>query len=243
MTPSKGVRDADEAAEPAAAAYPKRIGQSMYPNDEQFKETTITNVRDEGEGYWSIQLSSGWHFIVPATSPVEPKEGMVARFYGKGIGFAVRGLFLDGQKVFYRTEAEDNEKYEIDTYGADAADWLKRWDEGRVCWSIEMGGLGPGYEQCIHITAAEILRHLLERKYEPETWDHEPETWNHDRKEIEDAVFANRKISAIGISGSQWGAAMNLASQFYRRGPRAVMTDDRVKDRHIQVQRTFPVAE
>mgnify|MGYP000936595712 FL=1 len=35
---------------------------------------------------------------------------------------------------------------------------------------------------------------------------------------------------------------MNLALQFYRRGPRAVMTDERVKDRHIQVSRTFPAA-
>lgn len=212
----------------------------MYPNDEQFRETTVAKVHNENFG-WEIEDADGWSFYVPALSPVVPKEGMAVRFYGKGIGFRVRGLFLDGQRVFYRTDAEDKEKHEIDTYGADAADWLKRWDEGKSVWSVEMGGLGPSYEQCIHITAAEILRHLLERTYEPETWD-DREAWERDRKEIETAGLANVRISALGLSGAQWGAALNLALQFYRRGPRAVMTDERVKDRHIQVQRTFPVA-
>lgn len=212
----------------------------MYPNDEQFEETSVAKVRDEGNG-WSIQRADGLSFFVKAPSPVEPKEGMTARFYGKGVGFAVRGLFLDGHKVFYRTEAEDKEKYEADTYGADAADWLKRWDAGRSVWSIEMGGIGPGYEQCIQITAAEILRHLLERKYEPASWD-DRETWRRDREEIEAAGFANERISALGLSGGQWGSAMNLALHFYRRGPRAVMMDERVKDRHIQVSRPFPGA-
>lgn len=211
----------------------------MYPiNDEQFEETTVSKVNDNGNG-WSIERADGWSFYVTAPSPVVPKEGMTARFYGKGIGFKVRGLFLNGERVFYCTEAEDKEKHEIDTYGEDAADWLKRWDEGDRVWSIEMGGLGPGYEQCIHITAAEILRHLLERKYEPDTWD-EKEAWERDHKEIEAAGFANARISALGLSGAQWGAALNLALQLYRRGPRAVMTDERIKDRRIQVCRNFP---
>lgn len=213
----------------------------MYPmNDEQFEETTVATVRDEGNG-WSLARADGWSFFVPAPSPVEPKEGMTARFYGKGIGYTVRGLFLDGEKVFYRTDEEDREKQQIDSYGADAADWLNRWDDGRSVWSISMGGLGPGYEQCIQITAAEILRHLLERQYDAAKWE-DRDVWDRDHKEIETAGFANARISALGLSGAQWGAAMNLALQFYRRGPRTVMTDERVKDRHIQVQRTFPVA-
>src|SRR3990172_3354015 len=131
---------------------------TMYPvNDDQFEDTLVAKVKKESSG-WSIERRDGWHFYVPADSPVAPEVGMLARFYGKGIGSRVRGLFLSGVKVYYRTEAEDEEHFEIELYGADAADWLKRWDEGRGVWSIEMGGLGPGYEQCIHITCAEILR-------------------------------------------------------------------------------------
>lgn len=207
-------------------------------NDSQFEESTIAKVRFEGNG-WSVERADGWSLFVGSPSPVVPEIGMSLKMYGKGIGFAVRGLFIDGQCVFYRTEAEDKEKHEIDMYGADAADWLRRWDEGRSVWSIEMGGLGPGYEQCIHITAAEILRHLLASDYKPETWT-DTEAWTRDRDLIEKAGFANERIAALGLSGAQWGAAMNLALMFHRQGPRAVMADERVKDRHIQVQRNFP---
>ena len=210
----------------------------MYPaNDEQFNETTIAKAEKADDG-WSIRRADGWSFFVPRTSPVEPKEGMVARFYGRGIGFCVRGLFLDGQEVYYRTEEQEKEHREVESYGADAADWLSRWDEGRLVWSISMGGFGPGYEQAIQITAAEILRHLLERQYDAATWS-DSEKWQRNRKEIESAGFANAKIDALGLSGAQWGAALHLAVQLYRRGPRAIMADEQVKDRHIQVRRNF----
>lgn len=214
------------------------MNTTTYPNDDQFEDTTIASVSPCDDG-WTIERADGWSFYVPAPSPVVPAVGMTARFYGKGIGSVVRGLFLDGQKVFYRTEAEDKERHEIEMYGADAADWLKRWDEGRNVWSIEMGGLGPGYEQCIHITAAEILRHMLERKYDSSAWN-DREAWGRDRAEISEAGFANERIEKLGLSGAQWGAGLQLAAQFYSRGPRAVMKDEQVKDRHIQVQRTFP---
>lgn len=210
----------------------------MYPNDEEFKETTITGVREESDG-WTIQRADGWSFYCPKSVQVEPKPGMVARFYGRGLGYPVRGLFLDGQQVFYRTEAEDREMREIETFGADAADWLARWDAGHTVWSILMGGIGPGYEQCIQVTAAEILRHLLDVKYDTEAWE-DDEVWSRDRDAIEKAGFANEQIEKLGLSGAQWGAALNLALCLYRCGPRAVMTDERVKDRHIQVSKNFP---
>lgn len=212
----------------------------MYPNDDQFEETTVAKVRDEGNG-WTIERADGWSFYIPAPSWVPPEPGMEARFYGSGIGSTVRGLFLDGQKVFYRTEAEDKEKHEIDTYGADAAEWLKRWDSGYSVWSIEMGGIGPGYEQCIQITAAEVLRHLLDRQYDVAAWDSK-DALERDHKEVETAGFSNKRISALGLSGSQWGAAQSLAISLYRRGPRSVMTDERLKDRRIQVARNFPAS-
>lgn len=213
----------------------------MYPNDEQFEETTIESVEAHKGGGWSIGMGTGFHISVPADSPIEPKEGMVVRLYGKGIGFAVRGMFLDGQKVYYRNEAEEKDRREVEMFGADAADWLARWDAGKTVWSIEMGGLGPGYEQCIHITAAEILRHLLAEKYDAARWEHPP-LWKDDREAIEKYGFANPVIEKLGLSGAQWGAAMSLATSLYMTGPRDVMTKPELKDRHIQVRRDFPQA-
>jgi hypothetical protein len=83
-----------------------------YPqNDSEFQDHVIELAEKESDGGWSIKNEDGWSFFVPASSPVEPVAGMRARFYGPGIGYTVRGLFLDGRKVFYRTEAEENERH------------------------------------------------------------------------------------------------------------------------------------
>src|SRR5690349_6978437 len=121
--------------------------------DTQFESGRIKDVRSEGEHGWSIRREDGWSFCVPADSPIEPKAGMECRFYGEGIGRPVRGLVMDGQVVFYRTAAEDEQHHKEESYGKDAAVWVARFDEGRSVWSIEMGGLGPGYEQALQITA------------------------------------------------------------------------------------------
>jgi hypothetical protein len=211
----------------------------MFPeNDNQFEEAVIEKVDATLDG-WAIHRVDGWSYFVPHDSPIIPEKDMVARFYGKGIGSSVRGLFLDGVKVFYRTEEEDKEKWEIDLHGADATDWLKRWDEGGIVWSISMGGFGPGYEQSIQIACVEVLRFLLEKEYNVSTWE-DRKVWEHCRCKIEEAGFKNPVIEKLGLSGAQWGAAVNLAVHFYRRGPRAIMTDPEVKHRHIQIQRSFP---
>ena len=206
-----------------------------YPlHDPEFKDYTIEKVERQKDGTvlitcdgWSLWCGEDWKTL--------PKIGLTARQYGKGIGFAVRGLFIDGEKVWYRTAAEEKEHHEISLYGKNAADWLARWDDGKTVWSIEMGGLGPGYEQCIHITAAEILRWLLVN-----TPDLDSDNWPKIREKLDHEVGYVDPVKALGLSGAQWGAASNLAAHLYRQGPRGVMTDERTKDRHIQVRKTFP---
>jgi len=82
-------------------------------SDRQFEEACIIEV-DRGESGWSIKRDDGWSFFVPWDSPVEPKVGMLARFYGGGLGYTVRGLTLDGTTVYYRTEAEEAERLRLE---------------------------------------------------------------------------------------------------------------------------------
>ncbi len=125
----------------------------------------------------------------------------------------------------------------LDFYGADAAEWLRRWDAGRGVWSVEMGGLGPGYEQCIQVVASEIIRHMLEEGYDFSI----KEMWDHQREAIERFGHESEVIKKLGgITGAQWGAAFNLALQIYRKGPAKCFTDHRIKDRTIQVRKDFP---
>lgn len=120
-------------------------------------------------------------------------------------------------------------------YGADAKEWLRRWDEGRSVWSVEMGGLGPGYEQALQITATRIVRYLIDNDIQPDAF--EAANW----KATRDAIDGGVDVSDLGLSGAQWGAAMNIALNIYRRGPVACMTDEKLEDdRKIQISRTFP---
>ena len=129
----------------------------MYPeNDSDFQDHTI---EDFSNG--SIFFDGGMGFFIPDDSPVTPRKGQTARFYGRGFGHTVRGLFVDGSKIFYRTEAEQKEHCVNLIYGKDAAEWLERWDAGKPVWSVSMGGIGPGYEQALQIAAAETVRRLI----------------------------------------------------------------------------------
>jgi hypothetical protein len=206
-------------------------------DDLEFEDLTVASVSGA-----SFVRSDGWSFCIPDGADVVVRPGMVARFYGKGIGFPVRGLFIDGQRVFYRTAAEQAEHHAIETYGKDAAEWLARWDAGRGVWSITMGGLGPGYEQCIQITAAEVLRHMLAAKYDPAEWHGSDEKWRRDVDAVRQFGFSDPTIEKLGLSGAQWGAAFSLARNLYERGPRATLGDERVKERLIQVSKHFPGA-
>lgn len=127
-------------------------------------------------------------------------------------------------------------------YGRDADEWLRRWDAGEIVWSIEMGGIGPGYEQCIQITAAEILRHMIEKKYKRDLWVIDNRRWRKDCDAIETFGHSNKTIKALGLSGAQWGAALSLAAQLYRRGPADLLMDERAQDRKIQTRREMPQA-
>ena len=77
--------------------------------DKQFEEHKLTGVRKSEKG-WEI-THDGWTMFMDECG-ITPKVGDVARYYGKGIGFTVRGLMINGRVAFYRTEAEENARHE-----------------------------------------------------------------------------------------------------------------------------------
>ena len=210
---------------------------SEYPKDDlQFEEHMITRAEKENGGSWSITRSGGWSFFVPA-GKVVPKVGSLARYYGGGIGRPVRGLFIDGQCVFYRAEVEQEAHFDDELYGRDATELLRRWDEGRSVWSVGMGGFGPGYEQALQLAAFEVLRHFLEVTPNTAVWEDDSGSYRRDVDAASAALM--KRLEPLGLSGAQWGAAVHLAARFYRDGPIEVHKTSG-EDRHIQVSRHFP---
>ena len=124
-------------------------------------------------------------------------------------------------------------------YGKTSGELLERWDAGQGTWTVDMGGMGPGYEQCIQIMMFEYLRHLLAEGYNAKLWDDDligKDKWRSDRKKIDLAV--DNIIDPLQPSGAQVGAALSLAIAFYRRGPLDVLEE--CDDRRIQVSKQMP---
>jgi hypothetical protein len=120
---------------------------------------------------------------------------------------------------------------------------LELWDAGRPIWSVEMGGIGPGYEQCIHIMAMEMLRKILDQCGEEITKLQEQGT----EEQWDDFFSAHEKLfdyddssqGYLGASGAQYGAARNICSVMIRHGwEKGLEMAD--KERHILISKDFP---
>lgn len=109
-------------------------------------------------------------------------------------------------------------------------DVIKAWDAGDIVWSVELGGLGPGYEQCIQVLGMELLREFKDLDW---SGDEGPPGW----KEIVD-----RRVHELDakyrFSGAQVSAATNMACVFAKQGPRRAL--DKAPDRQIQISKNFP---
>ena len=217
------------------------MAENEFPaNDDQFEDTIIAKVRRGRDGHWEITQDSGWSLMLEPGSPVDPKEGASLRLYGKGIGYPFRGVFVDGRKVFYRTEAEQDRHCDVKTYGADAADYVRLWDEQGHVWSIEMGGLGPGYEQALQLAMIEVLRHLVVTNPDGSAWGLTDGAWRAQIDSMHEPLMP--VLEPLGLSGAQWGAACALAGKIYADGPIAVLKGAK-DDRRIQVSKNFPTLE
>lgn len=127
----------------------------------------------------------------------------------------------------------------IDYKTASNEDALAEWDRGGSVWSCSMGGLGPGYEQCIQIMGFEFLRAMLADPFDYASSANDGDKWRAYIDRIEQMPEPARIIKKLGPTGAQFGAAMNIASVFARNGYSAGMLMV-PEDRRIQVRKSFP---
>ena len=118
-------------------------------------------------------------------------------------------------------------------YPETATDALVKWDSGSPIFTVELGGLGPRYEQAIQILVFELIRDygnrpLREFKNGDEAW-HE---WGSDAiKRCDESVG--------GFSDAQVGAAKSFAYQVLKYGWRHILLKA-PDDRRTQVSKYFP---
>jgi len=112
-------------------------------------------------------------------------------------------------------------------------DALVRWDQGSTVWTVEMGGLGPGYEQCIQIGAFELCKAMIDA---PMPEDDE------EKQKLFDAKLHElcKTIPVLdGITGEQAGAMISVAYKFIKFGYNEMM-NKADSGRRIMVSKNFP---
>lgn len=103
-------------------------------------------------------------------------------------------------------------------YPKTAADALAKWDAGEIVTTIERGGMGPGYEQCIHVLVFEIIRDYIGKDL-PETGA----KWS----EFGQETLA--RLKHLRLSGAQVQVGRDLAYRYLKDGYRATIDDYKVK--------------
>ena len=121
---------------------------------------------------------------------------------------------------------------------------LAAWDRGDSVWSCELGGLGPGYEQCIQIMGFEMLRAMLAH---PGDWskmsgEEGRDEWRKYIAMIEAVPTVSAVVEKLNPSGAQHSAAMKIASVFSKNGYSAGM-EMVPQDLRIMVSKNFPSLE
>lgn len=86
---------------------------------------------------------------------------------------------------------------------------VETWDKGDAIWSVEMGGMGPGYEQTIQVLIVELVRDNMDKPL-PETDD----AWS----DWGDATIGRITQTCGGFSGAQVGAARSVAAKMIKMG-------------------------
>lgn len=104
---------------------------ATWQDDLEFEVVRLTKVEVATGGGWSVERDDGWSFFVPAESPVVPHVGSEARFYGRGIGYTVRGLVINGQVAFYRT-AEEQERLHREQCEEQARQRREKFEQNRT---------------------------------------------------------------------------------------------------------------
>ena len=108
----------------------------------------------------------------------------------------------------------------------DLREALVRWNDNDTVWSLEMGGLGPGYEQCIQFGIFELIKVMIDKPIEQYEKMVDAETHN----------LCKRFKILSGLSGAQAGAIQNVAYHYMKNGYEQTLAKFG-NDRLIQVNR------
>jgi len=119
----------------------------MREGDKEFQDQTITKVEDYG-GSWAVTGDCGT-LCIPKYSQT-PKVGDPITYYGRGFGYPVRGVVINGIEVYYSTAAEYEQK------------WLRDQEAARLNRNAEYAAAKDGFTARINALPAPLQKRLFQ---------------------------------------------------------------------------------
>lgn len=91
------------------------MADERWKTDTEFTELPLEKVERSSGGGYALTRKGDWGTLWigwPGSAGLgfEPRVGQMARFYGRGDGFPVRGVVIDGQVCRYQTAEEEAEE-------------------------------------------------------------------------------------------------------------------------------------
>lgn len=77
-----------------------------WMDDTEYDEAPLSKVTRQDNGDFLLERENDWGTLWIENHGFEPKVGEIARFFGKGMGFPVRGVVIAGRVARYQTAAE-----------------------------------------------------------------------------------------------------------------------------------------
>lgn len=160
---------------------------------------------------------------------VEAREPV--KFDFNGVQISVTAMLSRDENIIVARKSLGLPEKDPPLHPKTALDALARWDKGETVFTVEMGGLGPGYEQAIQMLVFEIIRDNGDKPL--------PEPKSEAAKHWGDPTVSRCDEQAGGDSGAMVGAAKSLAYRALRDGWEA-MVKSAPANRHIQVSKDWP---
>lgn len=114
-----------------------------WPTDTEFYEKVISDVTQHGGGLaLSFSDSTG---IGVEKCETPPKVGQTARLYGRGLGYPVRGIVVEGNVLYYRTPEQETQ-HRQSLSAKHVADKRAKFEERRAQLDAAYRDLHPAFK-------------------------------------------------------------------------------------------------
>lgn len=218
---------------------------NAWDGDESFIVGTLDEVTRDGE-YWTLHSDGGSFGYEAAQAPdFEPHVGDEVRYYGRGLGYAIRGLMIRGLMIYYRTEAEEEARHAA-WVAEKHAERQRKFDEGgRAELDAKYAALPPIFQARIdkyrrnnpdfrveyepyemfcceeavklaaHVGTVEAMEHYVSLASQ-ETFEADRARWDAEWEE-QKAIDRAAGLALDEHSGNTHGAAVSLAFWYLKQ--------------------------